>query len=367
MVWFFCVRQCECTLNTSLVKVMQAAGCKQACSASERDHAQSTCRWWIGRSRSDQHQRLLSDSSEFVIVDFNAGVLQLAMMVIAVGYAVFGVQTLRQVGINGNLTEEYKHLHEGSFFVAASLAAAALVLLSVRGPHTPVIARYYQVLGPALMGTLFTLNLVQRSTYELRFALSPQAWPENVSISTAIGFPSAIECVDTDPWATARLPFKTNFGRSCDMRFADGTSIGVQMMYFVVPVAAHFHTRTTAALVTYQWLAMLVAVIANGALLRGRGGAQMMVYFGLLGAWATASAWLRTRKAFAKWRISRQLIIVSDSSRNFLATLIPPHVYALTGPSGPSRGEGELLVHHLPQTVVLFLFARSQCTQTFNQ
>ena len=117
---------------------MQEAGCKQACSASERDHAQSTCRWWIGRSRSDQHQRLLSDSSEFVIVDFNAGVLQLTMMVIAVGYAVFGVQTLRQVGINSNLTKEYKHLHEGSFFAAASIAAAALVLLSVRGPHTPV-------------------------------------------------------------------------------------------------------------------------------------------------------------------------------------------------------------------------------------
>ena len=89
----------------------------------------------------------------------------------------------------------------------------------------------------------------------------------------------------------------------------------------------------------------------------------MMVYFGLLGAWATASAWLRTRKAFAKWRISRQLIIVSDSSRNFLATLIPPHVYALTGPSGPGRGQGELVVHHLPQTVVLFLSARSQCSQ----
>ena len=341
---------------------MQAAACKQASIASERDDARSACGWWIGRCRG-QHQRMLSDSSEFVIVDFSAGVLQVSMMVVTVGYAVFGVDTLYGLGMNSNLTEEYKHLHVASFFAAASLAAAALVLLSVRGPHTPVIARYYQVLGPALMGTLFTLNLVQRSAYELRFALSPQAWPATVSISTAIGFPSAIECVDTDPWATARLPFKTNFGSSCDMRFADGLSIGVQMMYFVVPVAAHFHTRTTAALVTYQWLAMLVAAIANGALLRGRVGARMMVYFALFGAWATASAWLRTRKAFAKWRISRQLIIVSDSSRNFLATLIPPRVYALTGPLGPGGGEGKLVVHDLPQTVVLFLFARSQCCQ----
>ena len=153
---------------------MQAAACKQASIASERDDARSACGWWIGRCRG-QHQRMLSDSSEFVIVDFSAGVLQVSMMVVTVGYAVFGVDTLYGLGMNSNLTEEYKHLHVASFFAAASLAAAALVLLSVRGPHTPVIARYYQVLGPALMGTLFTLNLVQRSSYELRFALSPQA------------------------------------------------------------------------------------------------------------------------------------------------------------------------------------------------
>ena len=98
---------------------MQAAACKQASIASERDDARSACGWWIGRCRG-QHQRMLSDSSEFVIVDFSAGVLQVSMMVVTVGYAVFGVDTLYGLGMNSNLTEEYKLLTRDPVYKWAS-------------------------------------------------------------------------------------------------------------------------------------------------------------------------------------------------------------------------------------------------------
>ena len=268
---------------------------------------------------------VMSEDIEFALADYNPSVLTVFCTTIAIGYGFWGFQLMQNK--EGRSLVLYKAQYF-SFYVEALLAATTVLLLSIRGRHTAVIARHYQVLAGTLLGLLYSLNLVQRSLHEIRQAHSPNLLSPYVNVSITTGLPVRILCADLDPWATAWV--KGSYSHSsedvaCESRFVGGASMGVQMAYFTVIAPARLHTWTAIALVSYQVLTVILAVSFNGAIFRG--GERVILFFVFVGLFAICMAQIRTRRAFEKWKFSRRLCMVRDANRNFLSTLIPPRIF----------------------------------------
>jgi hypothetical protein len=170
---------------------------------------------------------IMDERVEFALADYDPKFMTIFLTTIAIGYGYYGFATMRN--LPGD-SEVLRKEHFIAFYVQSFIAAVSALLLSVTGPHTAYIARYYQAMAAVLIATLFSLNLTQRSFAEFRRAASPNQWSPFVNMTITSRFPVRISCTDSDPWATGQINDKfASESRSCESRFLSGPSFGVQM------------------------------------------------------------------------------------------------------------------------------------------
>ena len=231
--------------------------------------------------------------ADFQMVDYDPTVLIFACVAFMIGYAVYGWFTQR----NADGRTPY--------------------------PHTPIVARHFQLYAGTTVLVFFVLQLVPRMLAERRLAMSAGFKSPHVRLdATGLDkFVMTVRCSDSDPWASAWLSNVTAGGSEdlgCQKRIVSGGSTGATFLYMIMHSVIRLNAKTAATIVPLQILSLTIALVSSGLFRDGETEAAVrtILLSTVAGCCAIYLSHVRRNVAFKRWLVSLEIEKGRDSQKS---------------------------------------------------